>query len=321
MTGPPLLELIDLTVTLAGACGPLAAVRHVGFEVDRGRTLGVVGESGCGKSLTLRALMGLLPESARADAEVRFDQRVFTLDRTSALRGAGAAMIFQDASTALDPVLSVGAQLREVLRAKSGLSRREAGRESVRLFGRVGIPAAARRQRAYPHELSGGMRQRVMIAMAIAGDPALLLADEPTTALDVTVQAQILELLQTLQDQTGMAMILVSHDMAVVGEMCDDIAVMYAGTIVERGSVETVLSRPRHPYTIALLAAVPTGAWDHSDALTTIGGQPPDLGDMPAGCPFAPRCEHARERCSAAPMILDHAGHGTTCVRAEELRL
>jgi oligopeptide/dipeptide ABC transporter ATP-binding protein len=316
-----LLELSGLTVTFRHHQRDVPAVNGVSLTVARGRTLGLVGESGSGKSLTLRAAVGLLPERATARGELRFADRRFTLTQTRALRGTSVAMVFQDASAALDPVLSVGAQLREVLRAKLRMSHRAAAQESVRLLERVGIASAARRQRAYPHELSGGMRQRVMIAMAIAGDPPLLLADEPTTALDVTVQAQILRLLQGLQEQTGMAMILVSHDMAVVAEMCDDVAVMYAGSIVEEGPVEDVLTRPRHPYTRALLSSLPGLHGGDRAALATIGGQPPDLGELPPGCPFAPRCPFAALPCAAAPMTLDDDAHGTACVRAAELAL
>jgi oligopeptide/dipeptide ABC transporter ATP-binding protein len=319
----PLLEVSNLRVSFPGETAPVTAVNDVSFAVRAGRTLGLVGESGCGKSVTLRALIAMAPEPAQViggrvlfDGEDVLGQPRRSLER---LRGSRISMIFQDPGASLDPVLSVGAQLTEVLRVKRGVGRREARTEAVALLERVGIPAAARRLRDFPHQLSGGMRQRVMIALAMATSPDLLLADEPTTALDVTIQDQILALLADLQAETDMAMILVSHDLAVIGEHCHEVAVMYAGRIVEFGDVDDVLDNPRHPYTAGLLAAMPHVHQHRGEPLVAIGGQPPDLADLPAGCSFAPRCFHAAPRCRTAPMILDRAEHGSACIRADEV--
>jgi peptide/nickel transport system ATP-binding protein len=323
MTATPLLEVSDLRVSFPGEAGPVTAVNDVSFALRAGRTLGLVGESGCGKSVTLRTLIDMAPEPARVtggrvrlDGEDVLGQPRRRLER---LRGSRISMIFQDPGASLDPVLSVGTQLTEVLRVKCGLRRHEANAEAVALLERVGIPAAARRVRDYPHQLSGGMRQRVMIALAMATSPDLLLADEPTTALDVTVQDQILALLADLQAETGMAMILVSHDLALIGQHCHEVAVMYAGRIVELGDVDDVLDNPRHPYTAGLLAAMPDVHEHRGERLVTIGGQPPDLGDLPPGCSFAPRCSHATPDCRTASMALDRADHGSACIRAEEV--
>jgi peptide/nickel transport system ATP-binding protein len=318
-----LLELSNVRVSFPGTNGPIAAVNDVSFALEAGRTLGLVGESGCGKSVTLRALIGMAPEPAEVmGGRVRLEgEDVLSLPRKrlERLRGSRIGMIFQDPGASLDPVLSVGAQLVEVLRVKRGRSRKEARTEAVALLERVGIPAPARRVRDFPHQLSGGMRQRVMIALAMAMSPDVLLADEPTTALDVTVQDQILALLADLQAQTGMAMVLVSHDLALIGQHCHEVAVMYAGRILERGDVDDVLDNPRHPYTAGLLAAMPDVHEHRGEPLVTIGGQPPDLADLPAGCSFAPRCAHAAPGCEAAPMVLDRPEHGSACVRAEEV--
>ena len=321
----PLLEVRDLSVRFPGADAPVCAADSVSFTLAPGRTLGLVGESGCGKSVTLRALLGILPEPGEvAQGEIRFEGRDVAqlggreLER---LRGSRMSMIFQDPSASLNPVLSVGAQLVEVLRVKVGLGRREAAQRAVELLDRVGIPSPERRVHDYPHQLSGGMRQRVMIALSVATDPVLLLADEPTTALDVTIQDQILALLADLQQETGMAMILVSHDLAVIGQCCHDVAVMYAGKVVERGAVDDVLDSPRHPYTAGLLSAMPDLEARGGEPLATIGGQPPDLSDLPPGCPFAPRCRFAQEVCASAPMQLDRPDHGSACVRVDEVTL
>jgi oligopeptide/dipeptide ABC transporter ATP-binding protein len=325
VTTAPLLEVSELCVRFPGADAPVRAADSVSFALAPGRTLGLVGESGCGKSVTLRALMGIVPEPGEVvGGRISFEGRDVgglrgrELER---LRGSRMSMIFQDPGASLDPVLTVGTQLVETLRVKAGLSRRAAARRAVDLLDRVGIPSPERRVNDYPHQLSGGMRQRVMIALAVATDPVLLLADEPTTALDVTIQDQILALLADLQEETGMAMILVSHDLAVIGQCCHDVAVMYAGKVVEMGSVDAVLDHPRHPYTAGLLAAMPDlGAHEH-EPLVTIGGQPPDLAALPPGCSFAPRCRFAQERCRQAPMELDRADHGSACIRAGEIEL
>jgi oligopeptide/dipeptide ABC transporter ATP-binding protein len=323
VSAPPLLEVSNLRVAFPGEAGPVIAVNDVSFALRAGRTLGLVGESGCGKSVTLRALMAMAPEPAEViGGRVALDgEDVLGLSprRLERLRGSRISMIFQDPGASLDPVLSVGAQLSEVLRVKRGVGRREAKTEAVALLERVGIPAPARRVRDFPHQLSGGMRQRVMIALAMATSPDVLLADEPTTALDVTVQDQILALLADLQAQTDMAMVLVSHDLAVIGQHCHEVAVMYAGRIVEFGDVDEVLDHPRHPYTAGLLAAMPDVHEHRGEPLMTIGGQPPDLGDLPPGCSFAPRCSHAAPGCETAPMVLDRAEHGSACIRAQEV--
>jgi oligopeptide/dipeptide ABC transporter ATP-binding protein len=323
LTAPPLLEVSNLRVAFPGEAGPVTAVNDVSFVLRAGRTLGLVGESGCGKSVTLRALMAMAPEPAEViGGRVALDgEDVLGLSarRLERLRGSRIGMIFQDPGASLDPVLSVGAQLTEVLRVKRGVGRREARTEAVALLERVGIPAPARRVRDFPHQLSGGLRQRVMIALAMATSPDVLLADEPTTALDVTVQDQILALLADLQAQMGMAMVLVSHDLALIGQHCHEVAVMYAGRIVEFGDVDEVLNNPRHPYTAGLLAAMPDVHEHRGEPLVTIGGQPPDLGALPPGCSFAPRCSHAAPECQTAPMVLDRDDHGSACIRAEEV--
>jgi oligopeptide/dipeptide ABC transporter ATP-binding protein len=319
----PLLEVANLSVQFPGADAPVRAADSVSFVIEPGRTLGLVGESGCGKSITLRALIGLVPEPGElTGGQIRFEGRDISelhgrdLER---LRGSRMSMIFQDPGASLDPVLSVGSQLVEVLRVKAGLSRRDAAQRAVELLARVGISAPERRVDDYPHQLSGGMRQRVMIALAVATNPVLLLADEPTTALDVTIQDQILALLSDLQQETGMAMILVSHDLGVIGQSCHDVAVMYAGRVVELGAVDDVLDNPRHPYTAGLLAAMPDLQAHRDEPLVTIGGQPPDLGNLPAGCAFAERCRFALERCSEATMELDSESHGSACIRVGEV--
>jgi oligopeptide/dipeptide ABC transporter ATP-binding protein len=325
MSSPSLLDVSGLRVAFPGEADPVIAVNDVSFTLRAGRTLGLVGESGSGKSVTLRTLIDMPPEPAQVlGGRVVLDgEDVLGLSpkRLQRLRGSRMSMIFQDPGAALDPVLSVGTQLTEVLRVKRGVGRREARAEAVALLDRVGIPAPGRRVRDFPHQLSGGMRQRVMIALAMATSPEVLLADEPTTALDVTVQDQILALLADLQAETGMAMILVSHDLALIGQHCHEVAVMYAGRIVELGDVDDVLDNPRHPYTAGLLAAMPDVHEHRGEPLVTIGGQPPDLGALPLGCSFAPRCPHAAPGCELAPMVLDRAEHGSACIRADEVVL
>jgi oligopeptide/dipeptide ABC transporter ATP-binding protein len=323
MSAPPLLEVSNLRVAFPGEADPVIAVNDVSFTLRAGRTLGLVGESGSGKSVTLRTLIDMAPEPAQVlGGRVALDgDDVLGLPskRLQRLRGSRISMIFQDPGAALDPVLSVGTQLTEVLRIKRGVGRKEARAEAVALLDRVGIAAPDRRVRDFPHQLSGGMRQRVMIALAMATSPDVLLADEPTTALDVTVQDQILALLADLQAETGMAMVLVSHDLSLIGQHCHEVAVMYAGRIVELGNVDVVLDSPRHPYTAGLLAAMPDVHEHRGEPLVTIGGQPPDLGDLPPGCSFAPRCTHAAPGCEIAPMTLDRAEHGSACIRADEV--
>jgi oligopeptide/dipeptide ABC transporter ATP-binding protein len=316
----PLVRVSDLTIGFPATDGPALAVRDVSLEAFPGETLGIVGESGCGKSLTLRALLGLVPEPGRVlHGEMSWKTEVDLLDdarRLREMRGREISMIFQDPLESLNPVFSIGDQLTEVLRKRGGLSRGEARRAAIELLDRVGIPSAAARLRDYPHQLSGGMRQRVMIAIAIACGPELLLADEPTTALDVTIQDQILSLLAELQDEQGLSMLLVSHDLGVIAQMADRVAVMYAGRVVETGSVDEVLSSPRHPYTAALIASAPQTAGGHAGArFETIGGSPPLIGQLPPGCAFAPRCRFATEQCVEVDMRLDEGAgaHASAC--------
>jgi oligopeptide/dipeptide ABC transporter ATP-binding protein len=298
----PIVEVEGLRVEFPGAERPVRAVSDVSFTVPRGGTLGIVGESGCGKSMTLRALLGLVPAPGRiVGGAVAVDGQPYgSVEELSKLRGGDVAMIFQDPGTSLNPVHTIGSQVVEVLRVKLGYSRSAARGKAIELLDHVGIPEPVRRMSSYPHELSGGMRQRVMIAMALACKPKVLLADEPTTALDVTTQEQILRLLLRLQGELGMSVILVTHDLGVIEEVCDEVVVMYAGYIVERGSVEEVTSSARHPYTKGLLAAMPR---IRAESLqTAIPGQPPDLGTLPPGCPFAPRCPVVRPACRSVDM-------------------
>jgi peptide/nickel transport system ATP-binding protein len=323
MTAEALLRVRHLVTVVEPADGPraqrspLPAVNDVSFDVAPGRTLGLVGESGCGKSLTAMSILRLLPEPAVriAGGQILFDGLDLARASERALRqirGRRMAMIFQEPSTALNPVLTIADQVGEPLRIHEGLSRRAAARRAVGLLEQVGIPAAAERARAYPHQLSGGLKQRAMIAMALACRPALLIADEPTTALDVTVQAQILELLGRLRRELGMAMILITHDLGVVAETCDDVAVMYAGRIVEQATVGELFRRPRHPYTVGLMRAMPKAEStnpDHHAAptdpdgprrrLQEIPGTVPALNALPDGCCFAARCGSADDGCRA----------------------
>ncbi|WP_457108922.1 ABC transporter ATP-binding protein [Marmoricola sp. URHA0025 HA25] len=323
----PLLRVRDLSVAFADPQGRLVhAADSVSFDVQPKQVLGLVGESGCGKSATLRSLIGLSSPGRILSGEVQLNGRdllrlgIRELER---VRGSEIGMVFQDAGSALNPVLSIGAQISEVLRVKRGLGRRDAMKEAVALLDRVGIPSAARRAHEFPHQMSGGMRQRVMIALAVAPRPALLLADEPTTALDVTVQDQVLALLADLREEEGMAMVLVSHDLGVIAQECDAIAVMYAGHLVEYGSVSEVLDSTRHPYTAALMAStLPTDRIKDRQPLASISGQPPQLSDLPEGCPFIPRCGYANADCALVDMTLDKPvpEHGSACVDPERMR-
>jgi dipeptide transport system ATP-binding protein len=312
-----LLEIKGLTVELPLRGRQVRAVDGLDLTLEAGEVLGVVGESGSGKTLTALAVMGLVSTPLRTSAgRVLFDGNdLAALDpaRRRALTGSRLTMVFQEPSTSLNPTMTVGAQVEEVLRAHSGLPKRARSKRAVALLDAVGIPDAQRRHRAYPHQLSGGMKQRAMIAMAIACDPDLLIADEPTTALDVTIQAQILELLTTLQRERGMAMMLITHDLGVVAQTADRIAVMYAGQVVEEGRLTSVFSAPRHPYTAALIASVPDAAAPGSHRLPAISGMVPALDRLPGGCRFHPRCPHADERCRHDPPEL--SGSGGSAVR------
>lgn len=314
----PVLEVHDLHVEVPTRRGLLHAVRGVSFQVAAGEALGLVGESGCGKSLTLRAVLDLLPHPARiVSGTVLVDGvDVTALPRVARRRAVSAviSMVFQDPMTALNPVMRIGEQIAEVPRTRLGRSRSEAHARALELMRQVGIPDPERRFRAYPHELSGGLRQRVVIAIALSCEPRLLLCDEPTTALDVTIQAQVLELLRGLRRQGDLAMMLVTHDLAVVSETCDRLAVMYAGRVVEAGSIGELVHDPHHPYTFSLLRSVPDPEQVRT-RLLTIAGAPPDLVEPVTGCPFAARCPFSRPDCDAGePELRDVApGRHSAC--------
>jgi peptide/nickel transport system ATP-binding protein len=318
--GEALLEVRDLRVAFPTRRALVLAVNAVSFRLSAGRSLGLVGESGCGKSMTLRAILGLVPypgEIVSGSIRLRGQELVGADARAyGRVRGLAVSMVFQDPGASLDPVFTVGDQLTETLRTRLGMDRRAAQRRAVELLDRVHIPSASTRLRDYPHQLSGGMRQRIMIALAIATDPILLLADEPTTALDVTIQDQILDLLAEIRADSGMSMIIVSHDAGVVAQSADEVAVMYAGHLLEAGPAADVLGRPRHPYTQGLVGAIPSlAARDPGVRLAPILGQPPDLGALSPGCPFAPRCAHVRDACAGIVVSLDASppAHGSAC--------
>ncbi|MEQ1771868.1 MAG: ABC transporter ATP-binding protein [Devosia sp.] len=315
-----LLSVRDVTVEFQTPRGSIRPVNHASFSVARGRSLGVVGESGSGKSLTLRAILGIVPAPGRitgGDIRLGADDLTHLDDgHLRRIRGRRISMIFQDPMASLNPVLTVGDQMVETLRSKAGLTGRAAQDRAVGLFERVGIREPQLRLRDYPHQFSGGMAQRVMIAIAIAAGPELLLADEPTTALDVSIQDQVLDLMADLEAEFGMATILVSHDIGVIARSCDSVAVMYAGRILERGAVDEVLRHPRHPYTQMLIGSVPSIVPNTGrKALTAIPGQLPDLAEVLDGCPFITRCPHARPACRAVDMRLDQpeGAHGSAC--------
>ena len=319
----PLLQIRDLRVAFRTPAGELEAVSGVDLDIADGEVLGIVGESGSGKSVAMKAVMRLLPPRARIGGSVRFRGQELTAAperEMRALRGGRIAMIFQDPLTAFNPVVTIGEQIGEMLWLHDrSLSRARLRARTVELLELVSIPEPHRRADAYPHEFSGGMRQRAMIAMALANDPDLLIADEPTTALDVTVQAQVLDVLRDLQQRLGIGLALVTHDLGVVAGMAQRVAVMYAGRIVEQAAVDELFAHPRHPYTLGLIGAVPR--LDRRDArLVAIEGSPPSLAARPAGCPFAPRCPFRREICTTALPPLRQVGASmTACHFAEEL--
>ncbi len=326
----PLVEVSDLRVTLATARGPVEAVRGASFAVGRGDTLGLVGESGCGKSLTALALIGLLPEGARATGSIRFDGReLLGLDDAALcrLRGRRIGMVFQEPMTALDPLMRIGDQIAEPLRLHLRLSAAAARREAVALLDRTGIADAARRADAWPHQLSGGQRQRAGIALALACGPELLIADEPTTALDATTQRRILDLIADLVAERGMALLLVSHDLGVIAQNARRMLVMYGGTVAESGPTAALHACRAHPYTQGLFAARPALASRAAGAaavgerprLATIGGSVPALADLPPGCPFAGRCRLTAEACYATPppAVEVGPGHVARCLRID----
>src|SRR5690606_32107153 len=316
------LEVNDLTVDFHTEDGVVHAVDGLSFEVERGSTLGIVGESGSGKSVTNLAVLGLHnPETSKISGSIKLDGKELlgasrsTMER---LRGNEIAMIFQDPLTSLSPFHSIGAQIAEVYRKHKGASKSAAWDRAIEMLDRVGIPQPKVRVDHYPHQFSGGMRQRAMIAMALVCDPGLLIADEPTTALDVTVQAQILDLLRDLQEQSGSAIILVTHDLGVVASTAHDVLVMYAGRAVERGTMREVLREPRHPYTWGLLGSMPSLAHPVDVPLRPVRGTPPSLINVPPGCPFHPRCDYmellGREVCTGErPELSPHRGHGDAC--------
>ena len=318
-----LLEIRDLSVRFDTADGTIAAVSGVSLDLDRGQTLGIVGESGSGKSQLLFAVMGLLAKNGRATGSARFDGTELigappkVLNR---VRAARIAMIFQDPMTSLNPYMRVSDQMAEVLTHHRGLSHAAAVAEAVRMLDAVRIPDARARVRLFPHEFSGGMRQRVLIAMSLLCRPDILIADEPTTALDVTVQAQIMKLLGELQAEFGMATILVTHDLGVIAGFCREVMVMYGGRVMEKAPVDPLFESPAHPYTRGLIGAIPRLDIAQGEVLVTIPGQPPDMARAPAGCPFAPRCPEAGADCDAAmPALLPFGtGRARACHRSVE---
>lgn len=321
-----LLQVKNLAVSFSTYRGKVKAVRDVSFSVDEGKTIGIVGESGCGKSVTSHAIMGLLP---RENSKIEHGQIIFN-DRNitdlsekemNRLRGNEIAMIFQDPMTSLNPVLTIGTQIQESLFLHKKLTKQQARQRAIELLKLVGIPSAEMRLDDYPHQFSGGMRQRVMIAMALSCEPKLLIADEPTTALDVTVQAQILDLLKQLQRKTNTAIVLISHDLGVIANLCDDIAVMYAGQIVEYGSAEDIFYNAHHPYTKGLLKSLPRLTDKKGEPLSVIEGQPPDLKQDINFCPFAMRCDKAMRICAAQIPAVTQIGnhHYVKCWLEHEL--
>ena len=313
----PVLEVEGLSVRFATPDGEVPAVRDFTLSLRPGECVGVVGESGAGKSQSFLAVMGLLPPNAQVSGSARLDGVELLgspAESLNRVRGSRISMIFQDPMTSLTPHMTVGEQIGEVLVRHRGLSRAQASARALALLERVHVTDAARRLRQYPHELSGGMRQRVMIAIALACDPAVLVADEPTTALDVTIQAQILALLAELKREQGMAMVLVTHDLGVVAGVADRVAVMYGGRLVELGPVRDVLKSPAHPYTHALLRSMPRIDEPASAPLVAIPGQPPNPRRLPPGCAFAPRCARADARCrEARPDLLERGGVRVAC--------
>jgi peptide/nickel transport system ATP-binding protein len=318
----PLLEVQNLGVQLQTQRGPADAVRAVSFSLERGETLGLIGESGCGKSITAMSLMGLLPDGAMVSGSIRFDQQELVGMDDAALRklrGNRIGMIFQEPMTALNPVHTIGHQVAEPLRLHRGASREVARRQAIALLDRVGIADATRRFDAYPHQFSGGQRQRITIAMALACGPDLLIADEPTTALDVTIQGQILDLISDLVAERGMALMLISHDLGVIAQNVSRMLVMYGGTVVESGPTQLVFDHMAHPYTRGLFGARPQLGATRGKRLITIEGKVPELVDLPTGCPFYARCPWAVAECASilpAPSDLGQS-HQASCLRLD----
>jgi len=315
-----ILEVKDLRVSYHTYAGEVQSVRGISFDVEAGETVAIVGESGCGKSVTAKSIMSLIakPGEIKEGSQIIFDGRdILKMSRKElrSYRGADCAMIFQDALTSLDPTMKVGKQIAEVLQIHGKATKKDAAAKAVELLRKVGIPNPERRAQEYPHQFSGGMRQRAMIATALACDPKLLIADEPTTALDVTIQAQIIDLMKDMQKEMGAAIVLITHDLGVVADIAQRICVMYSGKIVERGLAEDIFYRPSHPYTISLLKAVPRLDLQNKQMLTTIEGTPPDLLKPPAGCPFCTRCKYCMPICKEQmPPATDFGrGHEASC--------
>jgi oligopeptide transport system ATP-binding protein len=315
-----ILDVQDLRVSFHTYAGEVKSVRGVSFHLNKGETLAVVGESGCGKTVTSKAIMRLLPEPM--PAEIKKDSKIvfegkdilgMNEKELRELRGSDISMIFQDPMTSLNPTMTIGKQISESLIIHRGMTKDEAMKESIKMLQLVNIPNADKRAHQYPHEFSGGMRQRAMIAIALACNPKILIADEPTTALDVTIQAQIMDLIGDLQEKLGTAVILVTHDLGVVADVADRIQVMYAGQIIERGTVDEIFTNPQHPYTWALLQSVPRLDTKNKDTLYSLQGTPPDLIKPPVGCPFAARCEYCMQVC------LDEMPEGTVISDTHEV--
>jgi len=310
----PLLELENLSITFATPGGPVYAVSDVSLSVERGKALGIVGESGSGKSVTMKAVMDLLPSTATIGGRATFDGTdVLTMpsSRRKHFYGVDVAMVFQNPMTSLNPVKRIDAQMTEGMRYHRDLSKHDAKKRAIELLELVRLPDAAGRMRQYPHELSGGMRQRVVIAMALANDPSLLIADEPTTALDVTVQRDILNLLDNLRTDLNMALILISHDLGVVRDRTDDVVVMYGGRVMESAHTEDLFADTRHPYARALQLSIPDITKPRGQRLDPIPGSPPDLSSPLTGCPFAPRCTHAQDDCHSTLPVATPVGDGS----------
>ncbi len=323
--GSHLLEVDDLSVEFRTDYGTVRAVNSLSYHLDKGETLAILGESGSGKSVSAQAIMGIIdtPPGYITSGQIRYQGRdLLTMDKKEqrAMRGAEVAIVFQDALSALNPVFTVGAQIAEMFRVHRGTSKKEAMAHAAELMDRVRIPSAKDRLKDYPHQFSGGMRQRVMMAMALALDPKVLIADEPTTALDVTVQAQIMDLLLNLQAENGMGLILITHDLGVVGEVADRVAVMYAGRIVETGGIHEVFGSPAHPYTVGLMNSVPR-VDQRGKRLSPIVGSPPNLAEIPPGCSFHPRCPRAELVCREERPLLREVvlGRRAACHFAEEV--
>jgi len=315
----PLLQVKDLEVSFFTNAGEVKAVRKISYDLKFGEVIGIVGESGSGKSVSSYALMGIIPEPGKViGGDIIFDGEKI-LEKTEGdlqkIRGKDVGMIFQDPMTSLNPVFTVGHQIEESLKRHTELNKTQRTERIIELLKLVGINQPEKRVKQYPHELSGGMRQRIMIAMSLACNPKLLIADEPTTALDVTIQAQIIELLKELKEKINMSIIFITHDLGVVADICDKIAVMYAGTVVERGSVEEIFYKPQHPYTKGLLKSIPRVDSDEHERLIPIEGNPVDLIFPPAGCAFAPRCESCMKICleNVPPVYMENEGHESAC--------